>query len=95
VHNRDRSQVSPLFTANVRGKPRDLITISGKDGLLRVLDRKSHEQLYEVPITSRTNWDAAPTVEGVHSCPGLLGGMEWNGPACSPTTRVLYVATVD
>lgn len=94
-HDRDLSQVSPLFSANAKGKQRDLITISGKDGLLRVLDRVSHEQLYEIPITNRTNWDAAPTVAGVHSCPGLLGGMEWNGPAYSPAAKTLYVATVD
>jgi alcohol dehydrogenase (cytochrome c) len=95
VHDRDLSQVSPLFSATVQGKQRDLIAISGKDGLLRVLDRNSHDQLYELPITSRTNWDAAPTVAGVHSCPGLLGGMEWNGPAFSPVSKALYVATVD
>ncbi len=95
VHDRDLSQVSPLFTAAVNGTRRDLIAISGKDGLLRVLDRDNHEQLYQIPITSRTNWDAAPTVEGAHSCPGLLGGMEWNGPAYRPPTNTLYVATVD
>lgn len=95
AHDRDLSQVSPLFEATVKGRHRKLITISGKDGLLRVLDRDSHEQLYEVPITRRTNWDAAPTVAGVHSCPGLLGGLEWNGPAYSSGTNTLYVATVD
>ncbi len=95
VHDRDLSQVSPLFRAPVEGKSRELMAISGKDGLLRVLDRVSHEQLYEKAITSRTDWDAPPTLEGAHSCPGLLGGLEWNGPAYSPATRALYVATVD
>jgi alcohol dehydrogenase (cytochrome c) len=94
-HDRDLAQISPLFSAAVNGKTHHLITISGKDGLLRVLDRDNHEQLYEIPITSRTNWDASPTVEGAYSCPGLLGGMEWNGPAYSPVTHALYVATVD
>jgi alcohol dehydrogenase (cytochrome c) len=95
VHDRDLSQVSPLFSASVHGAQRNLIAISGKDGLLRAVDRDSHEQLYEIPITSRTNWDAAPSIEGVHSCPGLLGGMEWNGPAYDRRTNTLYVATVD
>lgn len=94
-HDRDLSQVSPLFSASVNGKQRDLIAISGKDGLLRVLDRESHEPLYEIAITGRTDWDVAPTTEGAHSCPGLLGGMEWNEPAYSPSTHTLYVATVD
>jgi alcohol dehydrogenase (cytochrome c) len=34
-------------------------------------------------------------VAGEHICPGLLGGMEWNGPAYHPETHTLYVATVD
>jgi hypothetical protein len=33
-YDRDLSQVSPLFSASVHGKPRDLITVSGKDGLM-------------------------------------------------------------
>jgi alcohol dehydrogenase (cytochrome c) len=94
-YDRDLSQVSPLFSTSVGGKPRDLITISGKDGLMRVLDRENHEQLYELPITSRTDPAVEPTVEGVHTCPGLLGGMEWNGPAYSRLTHTLYVGTVD
>ncbi len=95
VNDRDLSQVSPLFSATVKGKPRNLVTVSGKDGLLRVFDRDTHEQLYELPITTRTGVDEKPTVAGVHGCPGLLGGMEWNGPAYSPTAKTLYVATVD
>ena len=95
VHDSDLSQVSPIFSATVRGKARKLITVSGKDGLLRMLDRDTHETLYELPITTRTNIDSQPTVEGVHRCPGLLGGMEWNGPAYNPLTRTLYVAAVD
>jgi alcohol dehydrogenase (cytochrome c) len=95
ANDRDLSQVSPLFSATVKGKPRNLLTVSGKDGLLRMLDRDSHDVLYELPITTRTDFDKVPAVGGVHGCPGLLGGMEWNGPAYSPATRTLYVATVD
>src|ERR1700674_1933781 len=95
ANDRDLSQVSPLFSATVNGKPRNLLTVSGKDGLLRMVDRDSHDVLYELPITTRTNFDAVPTVGGAHGCPGLLGGMEWNGPAYSPTAKTLYVATVD
>jgi alcohol dehydrogenase (cytochrome c) len=95
ANDRDLSQVSPLFSAQVKGKTRNLLTVSGKDGMLRVVDRDSHDVLYELPITTRTNFDAVPTVVGVHGCPGLLGGMEWNGPAYSPVTKTLYVAAVD
>lgn len=95
THDADLSQVSPIFTGTVGGKARKLITISGKDGLMYVLDRDTHETLYQLAITTRTNVDSTPTVEGVHRCPGLLGGMEWNGPAYDPLNRTLYVAAVD
>jgi alcohol dehydrogenase (cytochrome c) len=95
MHDWDLSQVSPLLTTTIDGKPRDLVAVTGKDGLLRMLDRATHAMLYEVPITTRSNVDADPTVEGVHICPGLLGGMEWNGPAYSPATNTLFVGSVD
>ena len=95
ANDRDLSQVSPLFSATVKGKPRKLLTVSGKDGLLRMLDRDSHDVLYELAITTRTDFDKVPSVAGAHGCPGLLGGMEWNGPAYSPATKTLYVASVD
>jgi alcohol dehydrogenase (cytochrome c) len=95
ANDRDLSQVSPIFSGTVKGKSRKLITVSGKDGLLRMLDRDTHEVLYEVEITTRTNFEAVPMVGGAHGCPGLLGGLEWNGPAYSPQSSTLYVATVD
>jgi alcohol dehydrogenase (cytochrome c) len=96
VHDADLSQVSPLFETTIEGKKREVISVSGKDGLLRLLDRNDdHKEFYVVPITTRENVDAVPTVEGVHRCPGLLGGMEWNGPAYDPGNNTLFVPPVD
>jgi alcohol dehydrogenase (cytochrome c) len=95
ANDRDLSQVSPIFSTNVNGKRRNLLTVSGKDGILRMLDRDTHDTLYEFQFTSRENVDAVPSLAGAHGCPGLLGGMEWNGPAYSPTTKTLYVASVE
>lgn len=95
VHDWDLSQTSPLISTTVGGKRRSLITVAGKDGLLRMLDRDTREQLYEVAITTRENVKAQPTSAGEHICPGLLGGLEWNGPAYQPVTRTLFVSTVD
>jgi alcohol dehydrogenase (cytochrome c) len=95
MHDWDLSQVSPIFGSSIDGKHRNLMAVSGKDGLLRMLDRDSHELLYEIPITTRRNVEAEPTVNGSQVCPGLLGGMEWNGPAYSPKSDALFVATVD
>jgi len=95
VWDSDLSQVSPIFSGTVAGKARKLMTISGKDGLLYVIDRDTHETLYKLEITTRQNIDVKPTVAGVHRCPGLLGGLEWNGPAYDPVSKTLYAATVD
>jgi outer membrane protein assembly factor BamB len=35
------------------------------------------------------------TKAGTHFCPGTQGGSEWNGPAYSPETNLLYSGTVD
>ena len=94
-HDWDTTQVSPLFNATIAGKTRKLVATSGKDGLLHVLDRETHQQVYEVPVTTRLNADKAPTREGVRACPGVLGGVQWNGPAFNPGTNMLYVNAVD
>jgi alcohol dehydrogenase (cytochrome c) len=95
VHDWDLTQVSPLFEARVGGKTRKLVATVGKDGLLHVLDRETHEHLYEVPVTTRLNTDVPLTKEGVRACPGVLGGVQWNGPAFNPGTNMLYVPAVD
>ncbi len=95
THDWDLTQVSPLFSAEVKGTPRRLVSVAGKDGLLHVLDRESREHLYEVAVSRRQNVDVPLTGEGVHVCPGPLGGVQWNGPAFSPRTNTLYVSSVD
>jgi alcohol dehydrogenase (cytochrome c) len=95
LHDWDLTQVSPLFSADVKGQSRRLVTVVGKDALLHVLDRDSREHLYEVAVSRRLNVDVPFTTEGVHACPGPLGGVQWNGPAFNPRTNMLYVPSVD
>lgn len=95
THDWDLTQVSPLFNAQVAGRERSLVAIAGKDGLLRILDRESRQRLYEVAVTRRQNVDVPITTDGVHACPGTLGGVQWNGPAFSPNTNMLYVPSVE
>ncbi len=83
-HDWDLTQVSPLFRASIGGRERNLIGTVGKDGVLRAIDRDSHERLWETPITTIENNDLPLTKEGVLVCPGVLGGVEWNGPAYNP-----------
>ena len=94
-HDWDLTHVSPLFETRIGGKMRKLVTTAGKDGLLHVLDRETHEHLYEVPVTTRKNADVPLTTEGVYACPGVLGGVQWNGPAYNPGLNMLFVPAVD
>jgi len=94
-HDWDLTQVSPLIRAEVGGSERDLVFASGKDGLLRAVDRTTHERLWETPVTTRRNVDAPLTPEGTVACPGILGGVEWNGPSYDPGTGLLFVPAVD
>ncbi len=94
-HDWDLTQVSPLWRARIGGRERDLVATAGKDGILRTLDRATRETLYSTPVTTLDNVDAPVTTAGVHVCPGLLGGVEWNGPALHPGLGLLYVPAVD
>ncbi len=96
THDYDTTQVSPLFTSTVGGKKRKLVAVTGKDGLMHVLDRETKEHLYEVPVTTRLNTEVPlKSTEAIRVCPGVLGGVQWNGPAFNPRTNMLYVNAVD
>ena len=91
----DLTQVSPLYSTEVGGKRRNLVATGGKDGVVRILDRDTHERLHETPIGAHLNERAPITREGTHYCPGALGGIQWNGPAWHPGTNSLFVPTVE
>jgi len=94
-HDWDLTQVSPLIRTTIDGAPRDLVITVGKEGVLRAIDRTTHQRVYETPVTTRSNVDAPVTTAGTHACPGVLGGVEWNGPAYNAKTNLLYVPAVD
>lgn len=94
-HDWDLTQVSPLYRANAKGKTRNLVATAGKDGRLRVLDRDSHERLFESPLTTIENASAPVTTAGVHACPGIFGGVQWNGPTYHPASNLLITGAVD
>ncbi len=95
THDWDLTQVSPLFRETVGSRDRNLIATTGKAGVLTVLDRDTHERVYEVPITTRVNAETPVGRTPTRVCPGIHGGVEWNGPAHDPRTHSLYVPAVD
>ncbi len=95
VRDYDLTHVAPVFTTTVGGQQRTLITLTGKDGLLRVLDRDTRKVLYSVPFTTRENATGPLGTSFTHVCPGLLGGHEWNGAAYNPQLGTLFVPATD
>lgn len=92
-HDWDLTHPGPLFTLGAT--KRRVIAPAGKAGLVHVVDRSTHDQLSEAAVTTRLNVDLPVTTEPVRVCPGLLGGVEWNGPAFNPGTGLVYVPAVD
>ena len=95
LHDWDLTITNPLYSAVIDGTHRSLVSVAGKDGILRAIDRESREEIFEVPLTTISNADVEPTIEGVHTCPGVLGGFEWSSPSYNPTTNMLVAPTVD
>lgn len=95
THDFDLTQTSPMMRAQSKGKMRNLIVIAGKDGRQRLVDRDSREILFDVPLSKQENTMAEPTVEGVHVCPGLLGGEEWSSPAYDDARKIVITPMVN
>jgi len=91
----DLTHVAPVFTTTAGGQQRTFITLTGKDGLLRVLDRDTDTVEYSTPFTTRENAEGPVGTSFMHVCPGLLGGHEWNGAAYSPRLGALFVPATD
>jgi len=94
-HDWDLTQVSPLFEAKIDGREIALLTTVGKDGILRAVNRENHEVVYSTPVTTIKNADVPASDKAVETCPGVLGGVEWNGPALGRELNMLYVNAVD
>jgi alcohol dehydrogenase (cytochrome c) len=94
-HDWDLTHATPMFDTQIGGARRRLVVTTGKDGVLRAVDRETHAVVYETAVTTRENTETPVITTPTRACPGVLGGTEWNGPAYSPSTGMLYVPAVD
>jgi alcohol dehydrogenase (cytochrome c) len=91
-HDWDVSAAPVLLTT--RGG-RALAVAAPKDGHLYAVDRRTGERLYRTAVTTQENVDAPLTRSGTRFCPGVNGGVEWNGPAYAPAENLLFVNGID
>jgi alcohol dehydrogenase (cytochrome c) len=77
------------------GKARDVLAFGGKDGYVTGVDRTTQARIFRTPVTTIIQAPKDPTKDGVKTCPGYAGGVEWNGPALDRFTNSLIVGAVD
>ena len=87
-HDWDATVVSLFEEGN-----RKLVATAGKEGILHVVNRDDGKLVFKLPMTTVLNHDVPLTKEGVRVCP--VAGVQWNGPAFSPATGLLYVNAID
>ena len=84
---------SPVLLTTKSGQRR--VMAAGKDGFLTAIDPNAQKVLWKAPVTTIENIEAPLTPQGTHVCPGATGGVQWNGPAFSPATNLVYVNAID
>jgi alcohol dehydrogenase (cytochrome c) len=55
LHDWDLTVTNPLYSSVIGSARRPVMSVAGKDGILRAIDRESHEQIYQVPLTTISN----------------------------------------
>jgi PQQ-dependent dehydrogenase (methanol/ethanol family) len=88
----DTQATPPLFKINGTL----YLGVTNKAGYLYVYNTSTHKQVFKVPVTTiNDNASKVPTKEGLYTCPGNVGGVEWNGASYSPKLKMLFVNSND
>lgn len=74
---------------------RGIVAAAGKDGYLHRVDRHTGRLLSKTAVTTQKKTAPKPTPEGALTCPGSLGGTQWNGPAYDEANHAVVVGAVD
>ena len=106
MHDYDSAQTPVLFDGMFQGKMRKMVLTAARNGYYFTLDRVTGERLVSSRYGLLTNWanrlsaNGAPerdpskdaTVPGSLVSPNSSGTVNWEPPAFSPATGLLYVA---
>ncbi len=106
MHDYDSAQIPVLFDGMFQGKMRKMVLTAARNGYYFTLDRVTGEHLVSSKYALLTNWanrfsaNGEPmrdpskdaTIPGSLVSPDSSGTVNWEPPAFSPTTGLLYVA---
>ncbi|ULH13875.1 PQQ-binding-like beta-propeller repeat protein (plasmid) [Deinococcus sp. KNUC1210] len=92
THDWDTSAAPAVYQRG--GHP--YMTLGTKAAQLFIYDRTTHKLLSTTPIATRLNTGTPPVkANPQRTCPGMNGGVEWNGPSYHPGLDLIYINTVD
>jgi alcohol dehydrogenase (cytochrome c) len=74
---------------------RRFMAVATKAGFLFIYDRDTHQQVARVTVVPRLNNEVLFTETPLRVCPGAVSGVEWNGPAYDPASKLIFVNSVD
>jgi alcohol dehydrogenase (cytochrome c) len=109
THDYDSAQTPILVDGQIDGKPRKLVLTGARNGYFFTLDRLTGEHIVTGKLSHTVNWAAgldkngAPTripakdfdLAGALVSPANQGVTNWQPPAYSPDTGLMYVPTTD
>ncbi|QXQ07376.1 PQQ-binding-like beta-propeller repeat protein [Sphingosinicellaceae bacterium] len=72
-----------------------MMSVGAKDGHLYGIDLDTGRTSYRTEITKLLNVEAPIRAAGTRFCPGIRGGVQWNGPAFDPSSNTLFIGTAD
>lgn len=84
---------APMLYRNSQGV--SMVAAGGKDGYLHIIDRKTRKLIAKTAVTTVDEPVPVPTPEGLDVCPGVAGGVEWNGPAFDPKINRIFIGSLD
>jgi len=91
----DRDWDTAVVAAFDTADGKQLAAAAGKDGVMHVVDRATGKLLFTTSLVSQyTNRTTPiPTDTNIRLCP--IAAVQWNGPAFSPDTNLLYMNGID
>jgi alcohol dehydrogenase (cytochrome c) len=109
THDYDSAQTPILVDGQIDGKPRKLVLTGARNGYFFTLDRQTGEHIVTGKLSHTVNWAAgldkngAPVripakdfdLAGALVSPANQGVTNWQPPAYSPDTGLMYVPTTD
>ncbi len=90
IHDWDTAAAPALYEQDGRR----FMSVGNKGGWIYIYDRDTKKLVAQTAVSPHENIDTPMTTKGKHHCPGIVGGVQWNGTAYAPPQKTLFVNSV-